>query len=114
MKFLLDEMVWPAVSAGMRTHGIDATSVRDLGLLGASDDDLFDFACNNRLTIVTADRRGFVHHAATVAHSGIVLFTRTSMPSVGALVMSLTDLVERHPEGLNGQILWLGKGGGGS
>jgi predicted nuclease of predicted toxin-antitoxin system len=55
MRLLVDANLSPAVADGLRKAGVDAVHVVDLDLLTASDDDIFDRAVADGLTVVTAD-----------------------------------------------------------
>lgn len=55
MKLLVDANLSPSVAEGLRTAGFEAVHVVDLGLVTASDDEIFDAASAEGLTVVTAD-----------------------------------------------------------
>lgn len=55
MRFLIDMNLSPAIASGLRSLGLDAVHVRDVGLAKSSDREIFGFAARERRTIVTAD-----------------------------------------------------------
>ena len=55
MRLLVDANLSPSVADGLRKAGVDAVHVVDLDLVTASDDDIFDRAVADGLTVVTAD-----------------------------------------------------------
>lgn len=55
MKLLVDANLSPRVADGLRQAGFEAVHVVDLGLVTASDDEIFDRATAEGLTVVTAD-----------------------------------------------------------
>jgi predicted nuclease of predicted toxin-antitoxin system len=55
MRLLLDANLSPRVAHHLRSAGFDATHVCDVGLLTATDDEIFDQAATEGLVVVTAD-----------------------------------------------------------
>ena len=55
MRLLLDANLSPRVVDRLRAAGFEAIHVADLGLLTATDDEIFDRAVDEALVIVTAD-----------------------------------------------------------
>lgn len=55
MKLLLDANLSPKVAEGLREAGFDAIHVADIGLVTATDDQIFDRAVEDELVVVTAD-----------------------------------------------------------
>ncbi len=55
VRLLVDANLSPRVADGLRDVGFDATHVADIGLLTATDDQIFDHAVANGLVVVTAD-----------------------------------------------------------
>lgn len=55
MNLLIDANLSPKVAGALRNAGFDAVHVGDLGLLTASDDEIFDRAVTDRSVVVTAD-----------------------------------------------------------
>lgn len=56
MRLLLDANLAPRIAHALQAAGFDALHVVDLGLLTASDDEIFDRAACDGLTVITADR----------------------------------------------------------
>ncbi len=55
MKLLIDANLSPKVAGALRDDGVDAVHVGDLGLLTASDDEIFDRAANVGSPAIEAD-----------------------------------------------------------
>lgn len=55
MKFLIDECLSPALVILLRGASIDAVHVKDLGLLGRPDIEIFQSACLLNRILITAD-----------------------------------------------------------
>jgi predicted nuclease of predicted toxin-antitoxin system len=55
MRLLIDANLAPRVALGLRTAGFEATHVIDLGLMTATDDEIFDRAAAGGLVVITAD-----------------------------------------------------------
>ncbi|MFQ5711153.1 MAG: DUF5615 family PIN-like protein [Candidatus Geothermarchaeales archaeon] len=56
MKLLLDEM-YSGLKEYFETLGWDVLTVQDVGLQGAKDRDIIEFAMNNNLLLVTQDQK---------------------------------------------------------
>lgn len=55
MKLLVDANLSPTVAEGLINAGFEATHVAALGLLTASDEEIFDHAAGGGFVVVTAD-----------------------------------------------------------
>ena len=55
MRFLLDANPSPKLVLRLRDGGFDATHVAELGLLAASDEEIFERAATDEWVVVTAD-----------------------------------------------------------
>lgn len=55
MKVLIDANLSPKVAEGLQEAGFEAVHVADVDLLTAQDDEIFDFAVDEGLVVVTAD-----------------------------------------------------------
>lgn len=55
MRFLIDECVSPRVGEALTEAGHDAVHLRDVGLLGASDEDVMASASADSRVVVSAD-----------------------------------------------------------
>jgi predicted nuclease of predicted toxin-antitoxin system len=87
----LDECVDPAVAAGLRARGVDATTAHEQALLGTSDQTQLEFALAAGRLLVTHDR-DFLRIAATgAAHHGIA-YSPPQALSIGEIVRRLMQL----------------------
>lgn len=55
MRLLLDANLSPRIADSLSAAGFDAVHVADLGLVTATDDEIFDRAAEQGLVVVTAD-----------------------------------------------------------
>ena len=55
MRFLFDNALSPCLAEGLRDAGHDAVHVRDLGLAGATDDELFKLAAKEDWVLLSRD-----------------------------------------------------------
>ncbi len=91
MKLLLDEMYPGSLAAALRAGGIDAVTVRELGLAGCSDLEIFGAAVAQELVLLTENVGDFAriaaeHSSAGQRHPGllIALSSRFSRRPAGA------------------------------
>ncbi len=54
LRFLTDEDIPRSTARVLRDAGFDAVDVRDVGLRGKSDDEVFAYACQDNRLIITA------------------------------------------------------------
>jgi predicted nuclease of predicted toxin-antitoxin system len=80
VKLLIDENLSPHVSELLCSEGIDAYHVRDRGLLGASDPEVFARALAEDRIVVTANVGDFAALAAySELHAGVILIHHCSL-----------------------------------
>lgn len=74
LKFLIDEDMPRSITKVLKTKGINAIDVRDCGLRGESDNEIFRFAQEEKAIILTGDL-GFGNHLRfpVGSHAGIVI-----------------------------------------
>lgn len=87
MRFHLDENMNPAVAAGLRRRGIDATTTLEAGLGAASDAAHLEFARNTGRVIVTGDSDFVALARSGTEHCGIVHCNAAT--SVGRIIEHL-------------------------
>ena len=74
LKFVIDEDMPRSTAKILRTKGYEALDVRDLGLRGKNDDEIFKFAQKEKAVILTGDLGfGNLLHFPVGSHSGIVI-----------------------------------------
>ncbi len=88
VRLYFDENVEIAVAEQMRARGIEVVTVRDLGLLGDSDENHLARATRMGYVLCTYDMDYLRLHTTGVEHSGIV-FARESATNIGDWVRGL-------------------------
>jgi predicted nuclease of predicted toxin-antitoxin system len=74
IKFVVDEDMPRSTSGVLKSRGFEAMDVRDCGLRGKSDEEVFRFAQREKAVIVTADLGfGNLLRFPVGGHSGIVV-----------------------------------------
>ena len=74
IKFVIDEDMPRSTARVLRANGFDALDIRDYGLRGKKDDEIFLFAQENNATLLTGDLGfGNLLHFPVRSHSGIVI-----------------------------------------
>ena len=73
-KFVIDEDMPRSTAKLLRTNGFEAFDVRDCGLSGKSDEEVFEFAQINKAVLLTGDLGfGNLIHFPVGTHSGIFI-----------------------------------------
>ncbi len=74
LKFVIDEDIPRSTAKVLRNRGYEVLDVRDCGLRGKSDDEVFRFAQKEKAIILTGDLGfGNILHFPVGSHSGIVI-----------------------------------------
>ena len=80
VKLLLDENISPAAAVALATDGVDAWHVRDRGLEGTSDHELFDRAYQEDRILITLNVGDFEKLVRErELHAGVVLIERAGL-----------------------------------
>ena len=107
IQFHLDESVRTAVAIGLHQRGIDVTTPRDAGLVGASDEAHLEFALREGRVVVTHDDDFLRLNQAGHAHAGIA-YCHQNARSIGQIVLALSRLWRTStPEELRGVVRFL-------
>lgn len=91
MKVLVDEMYPATVAEALRATGIDATTVMDVRLAGASDLEVFGAAVAGGYAVLTENVGDFVRIAAEHSNAGA---------HYSGLLIALSSRFSRRPAGL--------------
>ncbi len=91
IRYHLDESVANAVAHGLRHRGVDVTTAKDVGLIGATDTQHIAFALPQDRVVVSHDSDFPRMHNQGVAHAGIA-YCAPRQRTVGQIVNRLTDL----------------------
>ncbi|MEX2137728.1 MAG: DUF5615 family PIN-like protein [Pirellulales bacterium] len=107
IRFHLDENIQGGIMRGLARRGIDATTTKEGGLLGAPDTTQLQFAASAGRVLVTHDSDHLKLAAAGVQHSGIA-YRHAEKCSVGDMVHALAELWRtRTAEEMIDQIIFL-------
>ena len=94
----------PLIAANLRQRGIDITTSREVGLLGATDDEQLSFAKEQGRVILTHNDDFIRLHRLNPNHAGI-LFIRQGVFSVGEVIRGLVLIHECcEPADLSGRL----------
>ena len=105
MKVLLDEMYPTRVAVALRAHGIEATTVAELGLAGSADPEVFAAALAGGYVLLTENVGDFTRPAAEHGSAGrhhegllIALSSRFSRQPAGtaALVAAVRAVAQQE------------------
>lgn len=106
-RFHLDEHVAIAVAVALRKHGIDVTSTKEAGLIGADDSSQLEYARRQGRVIVTHDADYLRWHSRGIEHSGIA-YRHEDARSTGQVVETLRLIYELlSPEEMAGRVEFL-------
>ncbi len=107
IRFHLDENCARAIADGLRRHGIDVTTTSEVGLLGATDAEQWEYSLTHDRVLFTQDSDFLVSHRSGEAHNGIVYCPMESR-SVGQIVRGLLDIWDLlEPEEMAGRVEFL-------
>ena len=107
MRWLVDEMLPPALAVALTDRGHDAVSVFGVGLAGASDSEVLSFAVEHDRLVMTENFADFAllleHRRSADQECVPVVFVRTPTTRAGGgLATRLAALLDRwartHPE----------------
>lgn len=98
-RVLIDEDLARPLAALLRTEGIDATDVRDIGLRSASDDAVFSRSQTERRTIISGDL-GFANvlRFPLGSHFGVVVVRYPNEVSAGAVNEAIAAVLRNVTE----------------
>ncbi len=103
MKWLIDEMLPPRLAGELSVLGHDAASVHELGLLGASDEVVFDVAVRQRRVIVTENFADFARlvdrqRSSESAGTAVVFVRKRDFARRGGLAVQISRRLHRWAE----------------
>ena len=106
MKLYLDEDISHKVAEIIRKRGMDAVSVHETGMLGASDEEQLTFAATEGRAMVTRNRDDFMtltvqFFEALKPHKGLIIVPHTIPGSeFSRLAAQLVKFSKDFPQGL--------------
>lgn len=107
IKYHLDESVSNAVATGLERRGVNATTSKVAGLVGASDLEQLSHAAKIGRVLVTHDDDFLRIHASGIEHAGIAYAHRRRL-TIGQTVLALVALHRtRSAESIAGHVEFL-------
>lgn len=106
-RFLIDEDMPRSTAVVLRQSGYEATDVRDIGLRGRGDDEIFAYAQERPAVLVTADK-GFANVLSfpPETHAGIIVVrVPNELPTQQVNQVVLRVLAELTGEELRGLLI---------
>jgi predicted nuclease of predicted toxin-antitoxin system len=106
-KYLIDEDLPRSLVVALVNAGYQAMDVRDVGLRGAKDNEVFEYACAHEATVITADVGfGSMVYAMRTEHFGIIVLRLPSeWPVRNVIQRALAALARLDPEDIRGSIV---------
>ena len=106
IKIYADESVNTAIIEGLKRHGVNAFSAKDLGKLGITDEEQLQTAIQNQAVIFTHDV-DFIKIAIHKNHPGII-YVHQQKITIGECVKRLKIITEtKTPQEMRNQIIFL-------
>jgi hypothetical protein len=107
LRFHLDENVPHAIANGLQRRGINVTTTKEAGLLGASDEEHLAYAHADNRVIFSCDDDFLSLASRGIVHSGIA-FCHPKARTIGQIVNGLVALWRaKTAEEMRGQIHFL-------
>jgi predicted nuclease of predicted toxin-antitoxin system len=106
VNFYLDEDISPKVAQILRKRGVDAISVHEIGMAGASDEEQFSEAVFRKAALVTRNRDDFIaltiraFESASPHHGVVVLSYSIPGSDFKHAAQMLERLAKKNPAGL--------------
>ena len=97
MKLLLDQNLSPATAQFLKDIGLDAYDIREKGLSGASDEQIYAHAAKENLILVTFDIAFSRRYISERGLAGLILL-RVHPQTTEILHPLLADFFSRFPE----------------
>ena len=92
MKFIVDAQLPPGLAKSLCDAGEEAVAVRDVGLLAASDSQIWDYALAQSAVIVTKDE-DFAQRSLCSSQSPVILWLRMGNCTNRALQNALLPIL---------------------
>jgi predicted nuclease of predicted toxin-antitoxin system len=92
MKFLVDAQLPPALARVLESHGHDAKHVMDINMHADNDTEIWDYALDQDMAVVTKDE-DFVHRFSQGGASPVIVWLRIGNTSRRALLQWFEPLL---------------------
>lgn len=106
MKFLVDNALSPSIARGLVEKKYDALHVREIGMMTASDEEIFDFASRQDRIIVSADTDfGGILALRESSKPSFILYRQSDKRPSSQLRFLLDNLISLKKDLLTGCII---------
>ncbi len=107
-RFHLDENLTTRIAKALLKRGRDCTTCREAGLVGATDEQQWQYAIREQRIIITADQDFLRMAAVDMEHPGIIFWTKSADRPFGQLVKAIDELCyEKSAEEFRGTVTFL-------
>ncbi len=103
IRLLLDEHISPALVGRLAEFGVYAQSVPHVGLGGRRDREIWKYALDHDLAVVTTNARDFIRLLDVDVHPGMIVLRESGLSRaeqwerIRPIIESLTDSGEQDP-----------------
>jgi len=106
-RFVIDEDMPRSTGKLLKSHGYEVEDIRDFGLRGAKDEDIFRFAVDKQAVLVTADLGfGNILHFPLGSHFGIAIIHFPNETSNNDINRELLERIsELSDEDIHGHLI---------
>ncbi|MBU4142850.1 DUF5615 family PIN-like protein [Patescibacteria group bacterium] len=110
LKILADECIHIDLILAIKKRGFDVISIREAGLIGASDKEVFNFAVREKRILLTFDRGfGDIFRFAIARSAGVVVVLIDQMTKKEIIEIVLGFLAFIKASGVGGRLAIIGK-----
>lgn len=111
MDFFLDENLPYSIVEELEKEGFEASHVREQGLRGENDAEVFDFAVGNGAILVTKDLEfGSPEHYPVEKYEGLIVVRLDERIGAQELTSRLSEFISNFGSGFEGKIVVLEDG----
>ena len=108
LQFHLDENLTTKIAKALRKRGRDCTTCSNAGLIGATDEQQWEYVGQEGRIIITADQDFLRMNAVDTEHPGIIFWTKSASYPFGQLVKAIDEICyEKTADELRGTVTYL-------
>lgn len=110
LKLFADECIHADLISAIKKRGFDIITVKDAGLNGASDDQIFKFALKNQRILLTFDREFGDVFRFNISHTGgiiIILIEQLNHEDLINIILNFLSFI--NPGDIDGKLVIVGR-----